>query len=335
MSTGKYVLKSGLSSKYKTSTPFMSSSLSEKNHVSCNKKQKTFTTDHSLCIIPSEIPRIFVKDHFPFRSEYAVLTYDQYRDFPKGNGGFQGVVPWYVDQTGEIQFVLNISKGNHFLSYIGGGLRAKEKPIDSLYREISEETPQWSNYLISLLENPSYQKLVVVKDNYYLHYPSKNKGHIRLSTIIYLRVDPTIINETTFLPSSEVDRLYIIPYDELPFYTPVSNFIYNPNWEGTENGLSNGVNNVVEMIMNPTLFDYLWKEYIKKNITKLEYISYLIWLTEKNNVSNIIEWPNHDQSPQTSTRRSSSRSPRTSTRRSSSRSPKKLSKDNTHKNAKI
>lgn len=336
MSTKKYNPKK-VSSKYTITTSFTGPSYPTKSYgIEFNeeKKEETLssvassaTTSSSSSILPEKIPRIHTKEHPPLRSEYAILSYNEYRNLEKGNGGFQGVVPWFVDQNGVIQYVLNISKKYKLLSYIGGGLRKGETPIDSLYREIEEETPQWSDYLIGLLENPLYPRLVVLKDEYYPDRPHKNPGHIRLSTTIYLRIDPMILNETTFQSSKEVDRLYIIPLDELPFYIPVEN--YAVTWKGTENGLSNGVNDMVEMIMDPTLYHYLWV-YIKNNITKAEYISYLKWMYETNQIENKMLWENRTLSPQ----RSTSNSTRTSTQVSSKKKSKGSSKKSTRKKSK-
>lgn len=330
MKTGKYVVKNAASSKYNPSTSFidphaksMSSSgkmalsvsknpilplLEEKENVSsiAASASAKVASHSSLSIIPGNIHRIHTKDEPHMRTEYAVISHDQFRALPKGTDGFQGVVPWYMGQNGSIEFVLNISEKNRFLGYIGGGLSPKEKPIDGLYREIKEETPQWSDYLIGLLENPAHPRLIVVKEKYNPDHKGK-KIRFRLSTTIYVRVDPAIINEETFRPSDEVNRLHLISSDELPWYEPVNNYVFNPAWAGTENGLSNGINDVVEMIMTPSLFHYLWG-YIKHNITKAEYIYYLQWLFEKNNVSNVMVWKNSPKPVQVSLSDSNSNS---------------------------
>jgi ADP-ribose pyrophosphatase YjhB (NUDIX family) len=276
--------------------------------------------------IPSDIPRVFIHEHTPLRSEYAILTHEQYCHFPDGNGGYQGVVPWFMDQNGAIQCILNLSKKHQLLSYIGGGLRVSETPVDSLYREIEEETPQWKDYLIKLLNDPMYPRMVLIKDEYYPNHPGKNRAHIRLSTLIYLRVDPNIMNEMTFQPSKEVAQLHIIPLDEIPFYTPPPS--YKVIWDGTENGLSNGLNEVVYNLSNPILFGFLWA-YIKKNITKAEYTSYLKWLYETNNVTNKMEWDNEmngSESLSSHSIQSSMKSPRLSTQKSSRKSVTKKKK---------
>jgi hypothetical protein len=297
---------------------------SKKAYVPPHKRATSF--------IPKEIPRLLEEKTDERSIEYALFTQHNLEKLDKGNAGYGGIVPWYIDeQDHELKFILTISKKyNGLLGYIGGGIKARFKPFSAIMKEVHEETPQWEDYLKSIIYNPSYKRHILVRDEYYPKDAERTHGSLRMSILMFIRVDPRIINERTFVNSKEIKELYIAPMRNVPSYTPPPSFV--SLWEGYEHGLTNGLIQLVQMLSNTTLFSSFW-HYIRDNLTLEEYKGLLRLLYEQNNIENKVVWVknqsntnnnnNNNVSLSKSPRRSTSKSPRRSTSKSPRRSTQK------------
>lgn len=214
-------------------------------------------------MIPSIIRRITSHEkRDPYgikKTEYGIIPFTTLKGLKKGNGGYAGIVPWYTDEieengnrVKELKLILNTSvKHNGLLSYIGGGIKKAERPIEGIYREIHEETPQWEEYFIQLLKNKNHPKFILMSDTYYPNSMKRTRSQIRYSILIFLKVDPNYLLHS-FVPSSEIAYLNVMSIPQLIGYRPPKG--YHSLYKGAENGLSSGVNDLRKMILSTRLF---------------------------------------------------------------------------------
>jgi hypothetical protein len=133
------------------------------------------------------------------------LTIDQFKAIPSGYGGRAGVVPYFIDEDGGRNYILNISNWNLYGDF-GGGVKANTTPYEGLRRELLQEAPQWEEYFMSIMDN---EAIIYNTEN----LAADRKDTLRTSTMILIQIDAAILQQ--FQKTKEVTELVVVNDEEL------------------------------------------------------------------------------------------------------------------------
>lgn len=159
-------------------------------------------------LIPFRDDEVYIDYEIALRYDQSIssisvkrwLTVDQVYQAKSGYGGRIGILPYYLDTNGR-NYILNISN-RRLYSDIGGGFNSKNAPYDGLIRELNQETPQWSEYLLDKLDDSNTNLSIYSTENIIA-----TKQQLRLDIMIVMEVDASILS--AFQPTKEVTELLI------------------------------------------------------------------------------------------------------------------------------
>lgn len=128
-----------------------------------------------------------------------ILTRVNYHDLfsiPNGWGGRIGVLPRYPNGD----YLVNLSNRGLWGDF-GGGVKAREYHLEALQRELTEEVPQWRDYLLSLLP----QAEIYTLEEFFPHDYKRSKRTIRAKVLCIVDVPEDFPSD--FSPTEEVISL--------------------------------------------------------------------------------------------------------------------------------
>ena len=172
------------------------------SHISArNESREIVPTRHNLFDETS---------HSGVRSIGKIISLEQFMSIPAQIGGRVAVIPWYmanvVSQNGTKRpqaMVRMCVSNNLYLSDFGGGFKKPFTPYAGLKKELNEEVPLWSNYLMDKLVGKG--NLFIVLEQY--NIDPKKKQPIPIKILIFIKTSVDILNELGFVPTDEVRAL--------------------------------------------------------------------------------------------------------------------------------
>jgi hypothetical protein len=174
---------------------------------------------------------------------HRYLTFDQFRNIPKGFGGRVGVLVYYIED-GQRHYVLNISN-RQLHSDFGGGVKKKLSPYEGLKKELSEEVPQWADLFMKKIEddNDENNNNIIIYNEENLSMDDRN---IRTETMFIFAIDKRILS--SFQETKEVKELVVMNQDE--FYDLLFNKVMMDEMGNTFQHLNNGLVMIRKMAWN-------------------------------------------------------------------------------------
>jgi len=180
----------------------------------------------------------FESDEYGKVKTHRYLTFDQFRNIPKGFGGRVGVLVYYIED-GQRHYVLNISN-RQLYSDFGGGVKKKLSPYEGLKKELLDEVPQWVDLFMKKIEDNNN---IIIYNQENLSTDDRN---IRTETMFIFPIEKIILS--AFRGTEEVRDLVVMNQDE--FYDLLFNKVMMDEMGNTFQHLNNGLVMIRKMVWN-------------------------------------------------------------------------------------
>jgi hypothetical protein len=137
------------------------------------------------------------------------LSVQQFKEIQEGFGSRAGVILHSQDK-----YIFNLSNKG-YMSDFGGGVKAKHTPYYGLIKELTEECPEWVNYILSQIDtNPNVRIHCI--ETFYKYDEQRSKLRIRFSIIVFVPFQMNLL--TKFKPTKEVKEIVKVDKSDLEHF---------------------------------------------------------------------------------------------------------------------
>jgi hypothetical protein len=137
------------------------------------------------------------------------LTVKQFKEIESGFGSRVGVILHSRDK-----YIFNVSNRG-YMSDFGGGVKAKHTPYYGLVKELKEECPEWSNYILSEIDTNQEVRIHCI-ETFYKYDEERSKVRIRFSILIFVPFQMNLL--TKFKPTKEVKEIVKVEKSDLQYF---------------------------------------------------------------------------------------------------------------------
>jgi hypothetical protein len=141
-----------------------------------------------------------------YRTISSLIDVAQLKALPLGYGGRAGVI---LHTKGD--YIFNLSNRG-LMSDFGGGVRAKNTPYYGLMKELSEECPQWMDYILEQIDTNPEVKIHCV-ETFHKYDEQKTKKQARFCIEIVVPFDESLLSD--FCVTKEVKELVKVKKTEI------------------------------------------------------------------------------------------------------------------------
>ena len=156
---------------------------------------------------------IVLSDHVAndYRVIASMIDVNQLKSLPGGYGGRIGVILHTKDD-----YIFNLSNRG-LISDFGGGVKAKHTPYRGLMKELSEECPQWMDYILRQIDVNTEVRIHCV-ETFHKYDEEKSKKQMRFCTQLVVPFDEELLKD--FRVTKEVKELIKVKK------TDIDSFLY-------------------------------------------------------------------------------------------------------------